>query len=93
MYDGIAPRYELSLGEMGRDRRYFPFGTIETAFTGHTANSIAFRFNAEGKVLVYSGDAIETEESCVSRATRTFLYASVPCRMIGCRQLISSPAW
>jgi ribonuclease BN (tRNA processing enzyme) len=62
VYDGIAPRgYELSIGEMGRDRRDFLFGTIETTLTGHTENSIAYRIEAQGKVLVYSGDAIETD--------------------------------
>lgn len=63
VYDGIAPRgYELVVSEMGQKRREFPFGMIETALTGHTENSIAYRIEAQGKVLVYSGDAIETDD-------------------------------
>lgn len=62
VYDGIAPGgYGLVVGEMEQERRSFSFGTVETALTGHTDNSIAYRIEAQGKVLVYSGDAIETD--------------------------------
>ncbi|MDA4629685.1 hypothetical protein NZA98_00900, partial [Escherichia coli] len=38
----------------------FPGFVIETALTGHTDNSLAFRLEANGRVFVYSGDAIES---------------------------------
>jgi ribonuclease BN (tRNA processing enzyme) len=61
LYEGIAPRgYDLVINEMQEERREFPGWRIETALTGHTENSIAYRIEAEGKVLVYSGDAIES---------------------------------
>lgn len=62
VYDGTAPRgYDLVIHEMQEGRREFPGWTIETALTGHTDNSIGYRIEAQGKVLVYSGDAMETD--------------------------------
>lgn len=63
VYNGVAPRgYELIVSEMREERREFPAWTIETALTGHTENSIGFRIEAEGRVLVYSGDAVESDK-------------------------------
>ncbi|HZQ08135.1 MAG TPA: MBL fold metallo-hydrolase [Anaerolineae bacterium] len=57
-YNGIAPRgYELIVSEIVEERREFPSWTIESALTGHTQNSIAYRVETNGRTLVYSGDA------------------------------------
>lgn len=62
VYNGVAPRgYELIVSEMKEERREFPAWTVETVLTGHTENSIGFRIEAEGRVLVYSGDAVESD--------------------------------
>jgi ribonuclease BN (tRNA processing enzyme) len=61
LYPGVAPRgYGLVVSELGEERREFPAWTIESALTGHTADSIAYRIEAGGRALVYSGDASES---------------------------------
>ncbi len=62
-FDGIAPKgYELRLCEMVEELKQFPLWTVETAFTGHAGDSVALRIEAEGRALVYSGDAVETPD-------------------------------
>ena len=62
VFPGIAPHgYVLSVSEMACEREVFGDWNVKTALTGHTENSVGFRIQAEGKVLVYSGDAIESE--------------------------------
>lgn len=57
-YPGIAPQsYALDIREVGAERVAFGAWTIETAHTGHTESSIGYRIEAEGKVIVYTGDA------------------------------------
>lgn len=62
LFDGAAPEdYQLVVEELPPGRRHaFGDTVIETAFTGHTPNSIAFRLEAEGRTFVYSGDAAES---------------------------------
>ncbi len=61
LYDGIAPRgYELLASEMVEERREYPKWSIQTALTAHTPDSIAYRIEAEGRSVVYSGDAAES---------------------------------
>lgn len=60
LYPGIAPQaYALDIRELEQERSAFDGWTIETALTGHTATSIAYRVEAENKVAVYTGDAQE----------------------------------
>ncbi len=60
VYPSLAPRaFELTIRELGAERLAFSAWTIETAPSGHTATSLAYRIEAEGKVLVYTGDATE----------------------------------
>lgn len=61
IYLGIAPRsYDLVVSEMVEERREFPGWSVESALTGHTPDSIGYRIEANGRVLVYSGDAAES---------------------------------
>ncbi len=60
-FDGAAPEgFEVRVTELGAQRREFPGWTLETALTAHTPASLAFRVEAEGQAVVYSGDAVET---------------------------------
>lgn len=60
VYPSVAPRdFELTIREIGAERIAFGAWTIESALSGHTATSIAYRIEAEGKVIVYTGDAKE----------------------------------
>ncbi len=60
-YPSVAPRgFDLTIHEFGAERRAFDEWTIETAPSGHTPTSIAYRIEAEGKVVAYSGDAKES---------------------------------
>ncbi len=62
-YPSIAPRaFEMGVREIGAERIAFADWTIETAPTGHTDASIAYRVEAAGKVAVYTGDAKENSE-------------------------------
>lgn len=59
-YPSVTPRgFELTIRELGAARIAFEAWTLETARSGHTATSIAYRIEAEGKAVVYSGDARE----------------------------------
>ncbi|MEX1206664.1 MAG: ribonuclease Z [Dongiaceae bacterium] len=60
LFDGTTPEsYPVQVTELGTERRDFDGWALETALTGHTPNSIAFRVEADNKTIVYSGDAIE----------------------------------
>jgi ribonuclease BN (tRNA processing enzyme) len=60
LFDGTAPEgFSIAVTELGEDRRDFDGWKLETTLTGHTTNSIAFRVEADGTSVVYSGDAIE----------------------------------
>ncbi len=61
LYPGIAPRaYALDLRELGAERVDFGAWSIETALTAHTDTSLAYRVEAGGKAIVYTGDAMES---------------------------------
>ena len=63
VFPGIAPQsYALDLREVGAERIEFGAWAIESALTGHTSSSVAFRVEAEDKAIVYSGDATENAE-------------------------------
>jgi len=60
VFDGTSPEgFPIRVTELGAERRTFDGWTLETALTDHTPNSIAFRIEAGGKSMVYSGDAVE----------------------------------
>ena len=60
LFDGTAPEgFPIRVTELGAERRMFDGWALETALTEHTSNSIAFRIEADGKSIVYSGDAVE----------------------------------
>jgi ribonuclease BN (tRNA processing enzyme) len=60
-FDGAAPEgFPLRVVELGAERRDLGDCAIETTLTAHTETSLAFRVEADGEVIVYSGDAIET---------------------------------
>jgi ribonuclease BN (tRNA processing enzyme) len=62
-FDGAAPEgFAVQVTELGAERREFAGWTLETTLTAHTPGSLAFRVEAEGQAVVYSGDAIETPE-------------------------------
>ena len=52
--------YHLDLQEMGEDRLVFPEWSVSAALTGHTSYSLGYRLEAEGKSIVFSGDATLT---------------------------------
>lgn len=59
-YPRLAPcNFELTLREIGAERIAFDAWMLETAPSGHTDTSIAYRIEAEGKAIVYTGDAKE----------------------------------
>lgn len=60
-YPDISPTtYHLDLIEMEQDRLVFQDWTVSAALTGHTPNSLGYRLEAEGKSIVFSGDATLT---------------------------------
>jgi len=62
-YPDIAvTTYHLDLIEMGEERLIFPNWTVSAALTGHTSTSLGYRLEAEGKSIVFSGDATLTPE-------------------------------
>jgi ribonuclease Z len=62
-YAGCAPRsYPLDLRELVAERVEFPAWSIETALTRHTGSSLAYRIEADGKAIVYTGDTVESDE-------------------------------
>ena len=66
VFPGIAPQsYALDIREVGAERIEFGAWAIESALTGHTSSSVAFRVEAEDKAIVYSGDA--TENAALTR--------------------------
>ncbi|MCI0478352.1 MAG: MBL fold metallo-hydrolase, partial [Anaerolineales bacterium] len=63
VYPGIAPQsYALDIRELGAERVSFGAWTIETAMTGHTGSSVSYRVEAEGKAIIYTGDAKDTPD-------------------------------
>ncbi len=61
-YSGFAPKaYALEIRELGAERVGFGEWSIETTLTGHTGNSIAYRIEADGKAIVYTGDTVESD--------------------------------
>lgn len=74
-YPSVAPRsFELTIREIGAERIAFNAWTIETAPSGHTATSIAYRIEAEGKAMVYTGDAKENRALIdIARAADAFV--------------------
>ena len=74
-YPGIAPQsYALDFRELGAERVSFDAWTIETARTGHTGPSIGYRIEAEGKAIVYTGDAKDSPELAhLARAADLFV--------------------
>lgn len=62
-FDGAAPEgFAVRVTELGAERRQFGGWTLETALTAHTPASLAFRVEAAGQAVVYSGDAVESAE-------------------------------
>ncbi len=51
-----AQKYELHLREMTEGKLDFPDFSLETLSLAHSAESIGYRVNAQGKSLAYSGD-------------------------------------
>ncbi len=62
-YPDVAPQsYQLEIRECEAERIEADGWVIETAFTGHTGASLAFRLETGGGVVVYSGDCVESDE-------------------------------
>jgi ribonuclease BN (tRNA processing enzyme) len=60
LFDGAAPEaFPVTVTELAEGRVQFDGWSLQTALTKHTPNSIAFRIEAEGQCVVYSGDAVE----------------------------------
>jgi len=60
-FDGTTPEgFPLRVVELGAERRDLGGFELETTLTAHTETSLAFRIEADGQAIVYSGDAIET---------------------------------
>jgi ribonuclease Z len=60
-FDGAtAEGFDVRITELDEERRDFGSWTLETTFTAHTPGSLAFRVEAGGRTVVYSGDAIES---------------------------------
>jgi ribonuclease BN (tRNA processing enzyme) len=77
-FDGTVPEgFPLQITELGEERREFAGGggwMVETALTGHTPGSLAFRVEAAGRTMVYSGDAVESEGLArLARGADTFV--------------------
>ncbi len=62
-YPGIAPKSSaLEIRELGAERVEFGAWTIETARTGHTDDSLAYRLEAKDTAVVYTGDTVESDD-------------------------------
>jgi ribonuclease BN (tRNA processing enzyme) len=75
VYPSVKPRsFELTIREVSAARLAFDAWTIETAPSGHTETSIAYRVQAEGKAIVYTGDAKENPALVqIARAADAFV--------------------
>jgi ribonuclease BN (tRNA processing enzyme) len=75
IFDGTVPEnFELSVTELGAQRCEFDNWVLETALTGHTENSIAFRIETEQASFAYSGDAVECPAvAAVARDANVFV--------------------
>ena len=63
LYKDIGPEsFALNVMEVADETMHFEGWTLQHALTGHTPNSIALRVEAEGKSLVYTGDAANAED-------------------------------
>lgn len=57
-YPDIGPSsYQLRVQEIFAEKLFFPGWTVRSELTGHTSNSLGYRLEAEGKSIVFSGDA------------------------------------
>ena len=91
-FDGTTPEgFPLRIIELGEERHDLGGFTVETALTAHTETSLAFRIEADGQTVVYSGDAIETPRSRDSRGGPTPSSANAPSRAAGGRPTMSPP--
>ena len=71
-FDGTRRRASpFRVMELGEERRDLGGVTLETALTAHTETSVAFRIEADGQSVVYSGDAIECPALTDLRETPT----------------------
>jgi len=62
-YPGIGPTsYRVEIHEMMHESLALPGWEVKSAFTGHTPDSLGYRLEVEGKVIVFSGDATLTME-------------------------------
>jgi ribonuclease BN (tRNA processing enzyme) len=62
-YPDVSPKsYPLEIRECGPERIRADGWTIETALTGHTGSSLAYRVEAGSAVFVYSGDCVESDD-------------------------------
>ena len=75
LFDGIAPeQYVLNVTELDVGRHQRDDWTLTVALTGHTSNSLAFRVEAAGRIVVYSGDATEVPElTTLARGANLFI--------------------
>ena len=61
IYPDFSPStYHLEIIELGEEFLAFDGWRVNTTLTGHTANSLAYRLEAQGKSVVFSGDATLT---------------------------------
>lgn len=57
-YPGFEPEtYRLDIVEMGAEPLVTPNWTVRAVPTRHTSNSLAYRLEAQGKAIVFTGDA------------------------------------
>jgi ribonuclease BN (tRNA processing enzyme) len=62
VFEGIAPEaYEIRVDELAESQHDIGGWHLATGLTGHTPNSLAYRVEAEGRTVVFSGDAAAVE--------------------------------
>ncbi|OGO34913.1 MAG: hypothetical protein A2Z16_06730 [Chloroflexi bacterium RBG_16_54_18] len=62
-YPGIGPTsYRVEIHEMMQETLEFSGWEVRSALTGHTPDSLGYRLEVEGKVVVFSGDATLTKD-------------------------------
>jgi len=60
-YPGIGPTfYRVEIHEMMQESLALPGWEVKSGLTGHTPDSLGYRLEVEGKVIVFSGDATLT---------------------------------
>jgi ribonuclease BN (tRNA processing enzyme) len=61
-FDGTEPEgFPLRITELREERHDLGGFVVQTALTGHTPDSVAFRVECDGHTFVYSGDAVESD--------------------------------